>query len=130
MAFSHGRSSIFLLVETRGFEPLLREPKSLVLPLHHASIIKGRYLYERRKRVYTINMTKIMYTNISLIYLFNDMYNTNNKLTQSSGIISIISSLRILCITIHPPLWEPVYLLCVVAHSLIYQVLLILFLII
>ena len=30
-----------MLVEVSGFEPELREPKSLVLPLHHTSIRKG-----------------------------------------------------------------------------------------
>lgn len=29
-----------MAVKVRGFEPLLREPKSLVLPLHHTSICK------------------------------------------------------------------------------------------
>ncbi len=30
------------MVEVRGFEPLLREPKSLVLPLHHTSKVRAK----------------------------------------------------------------------------------------
>ena len=40
---------VVALVEASGLEPKLTEPKSVVLPLHHTSIIKGDILYGIQK---------------------------------------------------------------------------------
>ncbi len=59
---------IFMLVEIEGFEPSLTEPESVVLPLHHISMLSrftGLQMYD-----FFLNPQEISRKNLQLFRLF------------------------------------------------------------